>query len=37
MAEGGYDPDETNPFDPNEGADETTSLIPLVIEEMRLR
>ena len=28
MAEGGYDPDETNPFDPNEGADETTSLIP---------
>ena len=31
MAEGGYDPDRTNPFDPfdpNEGADETTQLIP---------
>ena len=28
MAEGGYDPDETGTFDPNEGADETTSLIP---------
>ena len=28
MAEGGYDPDEKGTFDPNEGADERTQLIP---------
>ena len=28
MAEGGYDPDDTNPFDPNEGADDRTPLFP---------
>ena len=28
MAEGGYDPDDTNPFDPNEGSDEKTPLFP---------
>ena len=28
MAEGGYDPDSTNPFTPDEDADETTQLIP---------
>ena len=28
MAEGGYDPNETNPFNPNEGADDRTALIP---------
>ena len=28
MAEGGYDPDETGTFDPNEGADDRTPLIP---------
>ena len=28
MAEGGYDPEDTNPFDPNEGADETTRFFP---------
>ena len=28
MAEGGCDPDETGTFDPNEGADDTTPLIP---------
>ena len=34
MAEGGYDPDSTNPFTPDEDADETTSLIP---EEIRMK
>ena len=28
MAEGGYDPDETGTFDPNEGADDRTKLLP---------
>ena len=28
MAEGGYDPDSTNPFTPDEGADDTTPIIP---------
>ena len=28
MAEGGYDPDSTNPFTPDEGTDDTTPLIP---------
>ena len=28
MAEGGYDPDDTGTFDPNEGDDESTPLFP---------
>ena len=37
MAEGGYDPDETGTFDPNEGADDTTPLIPHHQDEMEMK
>ena len=36
MDEGGYDPDETGTFDPNEGTDERTSLIPHHRDEMEM-
>ena len=36
MAEGGYDLDETNPFDPNEGADDRTPLIPHHRDEIEM-
>ena len=37
MAEGGYDPDETGTFDPNEGDDDRTSLIPHRGDEMEMK
>ena len=36
MAEGGYDPDDTNPFDPNEGADDRTPLTPHHQDDMEM-
>ena len=37
MAEGGYDPDETGTFDPNEGDDDTTPLTPHHRDEMEMK
>ena len=37
MAEGGFDPDKTGTFDPNEGADDRTPFIPHHRDEMEMK